>query len=96
MTSPGGVVTWAQDVFGNAVATAVFQSSTDLLVIDSIATLHLDAAAWPVYAIAASAISYPFRYSDDEWTDLGALATQQYSRSRLRARHLGKGLRPGR
>ena len=27
---------------------------------------------------SASAIFYPFRYSDDEWTDLGALAIQQY------------------
>ncbi len=26
----------------------------------------------------ASAIVYPFRYSDDEWTDLGALTRQQY------------------
>jgi hypothetical protein len=28
--------------------------------------------------IAASAITYPFRYSDDDWTDLGSLANQQY------------------
>jgi hypothetical protein len=27
---------------------------------------------WPVFDIAASAISYPIRYSDNEWTDLGA------------------------
>ena len=26
-----------------------------------------------MFDVAASAISYPFRYSDDEWTDLGAL-----------------------
>ena len=31
-----------------------------------------------MFDIAASAISYPFRYSDDDWTDLGALAVQQY------------------
>jgi transglutaminase-like putative cysteine protease len=47
-------------------------------VIDSTAELQLDAAAWPVLDIAASAISYPFRYSDDDWTDLGAMAMQQY------------------
>ena len=35
-------------------------------------------AAWPVFSIAASAIVYPFRYSDEEWTDLGALTRQQY------------------
>jgi len=71
-------VTWAQDVFGNAVATATFQTMADTLVIDAVATLELNAAAWPVFDIAASAIFYPFRYSDDEWTDLGALTVQQY------------------
>jgi transglutaminase-like putative cysteine protease len=71
-------VTWAQDVFGNAVATATFQAMADTLVIDSVAELELDAAAWPVFDVAASAIFFPFRYSDDEWTDLGALTVQQY------------------
>jgi transglutaminase-like putative cysteine protease len=75
---PAATVTWAQDVSGNAVATATFQAMADNLVIDSVAEIQLDAAAWPVFDIAASAISYPFRYSDDEWTDLGALAIQQY------------------
>ena len=53
----------------------------------SVADLELDAAAWPVFDMAASAISYPFRYSDEEWTDLGALAIQQYPdpSGRLRA-----------
>ena len=76
--TPEAVVTWAHDVFGNAVATATFQTMTDNLVIDSVTELPLDAAAWPVFSIAASAIVYPFRYSDDEWTDLGALTRQQY------------------
>ena len=76
--TPAAVVTWAQDVFGNAVATAAFQSMTDILVIDSVAELQLTAAAWPVFDIAASAIVYPFQYSAEEWTDLGALAIQQH------------------
>ena len=76
--TPAAVVTWAQDVFGNAVATAVFQGMTDILVIDSVVDLQLSAAAWPVFDIAASAIVYPFQYTGDEWTDLGALAIQQY------------------
>ena len=75
---PAATVTWAQDVFGNAVATAAFAAMADHLVIDSVAEIQLDAVAWPVFDIAAAAISYPFRYSDDEWTDLGALAIQQY------------------
>lgn len=76
---PHAVVTWAQDVAGNMVATATFQSMADILIIDSVAELKLDAVAWPVFDVAASAISYPFRYSDDEWTDLGALAIPQHS-----------------
>ena len=77
--TPGATVTWAYDVFGNAIATAAFQAMTDYLVIDSNAELQLDAAAWPVFDIAASAIFYPFQYSDDERIDLGALTNQQYS-----------------
>lgn len=76
--TPAAAVTWAHDVFGNAVAMATFQTPADTLVIDSVAELQLDAAAWPVFDVAASAIFYPFRYSDDEWTDLGALTIQQY------------------
>jgi transglutaminase-like putative cysteine protease len=77
--TPAAAVTWAHDVSGNAVATAAFQSMADFLVIKGVAEIQLDATAWPVFDIAASAIFYPFRYSDDEWTDLGALAIQQYS-----------------
>jgi transglutaminase-like putative cysteine protease len=77
--TPAATVTWAQDVFGNAIATASFQTMSDHLVIDSVAELQLYAVAWPVFDIAAAAIFYPFRYSDDDWTDLGALATQQYA-----------------
>jgi transglutaminase-like putative cysteine protease len=76
--TPTAAVTWAQDVFGNAVATATFQTMADALVIDSVAKLELDAVAWPVFDVAASAIVYPFRYADDEWIDLGALTIPQY------------------
>ena len=76
--TPAATVTWAQDVFGNAVATANFNVMADHLVIDSAAELELNAVAWPVFDIAASAISYPFRYSDDDWADLGGLAALQY------------------
>ena len=68
--TPAATVTWAHDVFGNAVATATFQTMADTLVISSVADLQLEAVAWPVFDIAASAISYPFHYSDAEWTDL--------------------------
>ncbi|MDR6954758.1 transglutaminase-like putative cysteine protease [Ancylobacter sp. 3268] len=76
--TPGAVVTWAHDVAGNMVATATFHEMTDNLVIESFAEIELDAVAWPVFDVAVSAISYPFQYSADEWTDLGALTTPQY------------------
>ena len=76
--TPAATLSWAQDVFGNTIATASFQTMSDHLVIDSVAEIQLDAAAWPVFPISGSAISYPFRYEDDEWTDLGGLAAPQY------------------
>ncbi|GLS21530.1 hypothetical protein GCM10007874_45470 [Labrys miyagiensis] len=50
-----------------------------MLVIDSVAEVDLTAAVWPVFAIANSAIHFPFRYSEQEWTDLGALSARQYA-----------------
>ena len=85
------VLTWAHDVFGNAVATATFATMADMVVIDSVADILLNTAPWPVFDIAASAISYPFRYSDDEWTDLGALAIEQYSNEAGRLRIWARG-----
>ncbi|MBT0779281.1 transglutaminase family protein [Paracoccus sp. pheM1] len=76
--SPNATIGWAHDVAGNAVASATFEGTTSILSIESRATLELTAPLWPVFAIAASAITYPFLYSADDWTDLGALATPQY------------------
>jgi transglutaminase-like putative cysteine protease len=78
VVTPTPQVTWAHDVWGNAVATATFQSMHETMVVDSVAQIELGAAAWPIFDIAASAIVYPFQYSHDEWMDLGALTVQQY------------------
>ena len=78
-TTPPSTITWAQDVFGNSIATAVFTGKTDSLVIDSTVILEQTATAWPVFPIAASAITYPFAYSAEERTDLGALLSPQYA-----------------
>ena len=72
--APAANLVWANDVFGNSVATVYFQGLTDHLEIVCRSTIELDAAAWPVFDIDAAAIHYPFRYSADEMTDLGALA----------------------
>ena len=76
--TPSASVNWAQDVFGNAVAMATFQNMSDNLVIDSVTELQLANKPWPVFDVAASALSYPFLYTADEWIDLGALTVQQY------------------
>ncbi len=78
--SPTAQVTWAHDVFGNAVATAVLisEGASDNLVIESAAELRVERSAWPIFNVSASAIVYPFRYSDDDWTDLGSLTGRQY------------------
>jgi transglutaminase-like putative cysteine protease len=76
--SPTATVTWAHDVAGNTIATAVFGGLTDNLVIESRATVELTAPAWPVFAIAPSAAQLSFVYAADEWVDLGALTVPQY------------------
>jgi transglutaminase-like putative cysteine protease len=76
--SPEAELTWSNDVFGNAIASVTFQTPSESLVVDSMATVDLTASAWPVFDIAVSAINYPFLYTDSDWTDLGALAVQQY------------------
>lgn len=86
VVTPAATMTLAQDVFGNAVATASFQAMADTLVIESVAELELNTIAWPVFDIAASAIFYPFRYSNDDWIDLGSLTIPQYADSAGRLR----------
>ena len=77
-TTPPSTISWAQDVFGNAIATVNFNKPSDRLVIDSSASLEHSSAAWPVFPIAVNAINYPFSYSPGERTDLGALLSPQY------------------
>ena len=75
---PKARVTWAHDVAGNSIATAGFSGLTDALVVESRMIVDLIAPAWPVFDIAAAAQHYPFRYSNEDWIDLGALARPQY------------------
>ena len=65
-------------MFGNAIATADVAAVTDTLVVESRVALEHHAEPWPVFDIAKSAIAYPFRYSDDELSDLGALLVLQH------------------
>ena len=76
--NPTATLTYSQDVFGNCIAAATFGASADTLVIDSVTRLHLAAEPWPIFDVATRAMVYPFRYADDEQTDLGALMFQLY------------------
>ncbi len=76
--SPEADVVWAQDVFGNLVATASFAVSTDMLVLSSEVVVEQRALPWPIYRIAPGAHAYPFGYSKEEVADLGALLHPQH------------------
>lgn len=71
--SPPAEVDWAQDVFGNAVATAPFGDRTSELAISSELLVEGPVDCWPVFQIPPRAQSYPFEYSADDVIDLGAL-----------------------
>ncbi len=75
---PDATIAWAQDVSGNAVATASFSGKTDTLRIESRVELEHTGNPWPIFNIAATALNFPFFYSNDDRADLGALAIQQY------------------
>lgn len=76
--SPTANILWSHDVAGNAIAAATFETPSEALAIQSRAIVDLTAPIWPIFPITASAAMYPFLYSADDWTDLGALALPQY------------------
>jgi transglutaminase-like putative cysteine protease len=76
--TPLAPLSWALDVFGNAIATVFFPNLTDTLIVESNVTVEHSFAPWPLFDIAASALSYPFQYSAEEVLDLGALLNRGY------------------
>jgi transglutaminase-like putative cysteine protease len=77
---PAAEFTWTQDVFGNLIATVNFTQMAAELVITGQGSVELYADEWPVFRIAPEAHSYPFDYSAEEKTDLGALRVPEDSR----------------
>jgi len=71
-------VMWANDVFGNTVATAQFQDASDTLIIESTSELELEGEQWPIFEVTAAAANFPFLLTDDDVIDLGALRLQGY------------------
>lgn len=77
--SPEACIEWSNDVAGNAIATARFNAMTEELTIRACTRIELRASDWPIFPITAAASTYPFSYTQDDWIDLGALATPQYA-----------------
>jgi transglutaminase-like putative cysteine protease len=73
--SPAAEVAWAQDVFGNPVATARFAEAASELTITSEILVDAQVDLWPVFQIPPRAQTYPYQHSADELIDLGALRT---------------------
>lgn len=71
---PDARLTWAQDVFGNMIATAHFDQPASELTIIGEMVVEQCAPAWPVLLIDPSAHSYPFSYTNEDLRDLGSLA----------------------
>lgn len=93
--TPEAGISWTSDVAGNAVATAIVPVMTDSLIVEGRSVLAVSAVAWPVFDIAASAINYPFRYGEDDWTDLGSLTVMQYPDEAHRLRDWTQGFVAG-
>jgi len=77
--TPDAGLEWAQDVFGNLIATASFAGETVELVIASDVTVEQSASAWPILRIAPEAHSWPFAYPEDDRLDLGAMLQPQHA-----------------
>ena len=60
------------------MATVSFDTPADRLVIESRAVIEFSSPAWPGFPIAASAISYPFAYPEEDWVDLGVMTRPKY------------------
>lgn len=77
--SPPAEVRWSYDVFGNSIATAHYASPATVLNVVSHLVLDRFPDPQPSREIADAARTYPFSYSDDDRTDLGALCRPQWT-----------------
>ncbi len=77
--SPHAELAWTQDVFGNVIATASFCEPAALLEIVSDLAVEQLAAAWPVFAVAVEAQSFPFAYDDETLVDLSPFRTPHHA-----------------
>lgn len=74
---PSGI-RWLHDVFGNSVAVVAFETSGDLLRIESEIDLELYDEPAPDFPIERYAARFPFAYSAEEMPDLTRLIERHY------------------
>jgi len=69
---------WLHDPFDNSVAIATFEGSTRELRFESVVTLEHYESTPPEYPLEESAQTYPFRYSDGDFSNLGRGLTNHF------------------
>src|ERR1035441_8569126 len=69
---------WLHDPFDNSVAVATFEGMTSELRFDSTVTLEHFENSMPEYPLEEYARTYPFRYSDEDFPNLGRALTNHY------------------
>src|ERR1022692_5143018 len=69
---------WLYDVFDNSIAIAEFNGATTELRFESVVTLQHYESTWPEYPLEEYAITYPFRYSDEDMPNLARALAQHY------------------
>jgi Bacterial transglutaminase-like N-terminal region len=82
---PDAILTWARDVFGNAVATATSQMTvTNLVIATCSASARRGCMAGVRHRFLGDVLPIlSFCYSNDDWIDVGALAAQHILRGFL-------------
>ena len=69
---------WLHDSFDNSVAVATFEGTTTELRFESTATLEHVEATLLEYPLEEHARTYPFRYSDEDFPNLGRALARRY------------------
>jgi transglutaminase-like putative cysteine protease len=69
---------WLHDPFDNSVAVATFEDTTRELRFESVVTLEHFESTMPEYPLEESAQTYPFRYSDGDFFNLGRGLTSHF------------------
>jgi transglutaminase-like putative cysteine protease len=69
---------WLHDPFDNSVAVATFEGATSELRFESTVTLEHFENSMPEFPLEDYARTYPFRYSDEDFPNLGRALTHHY------------------